>query len=642
MGMAGGALQGGGPAPARGLAAVVLLSALLPAGAAAQPAPGAPDVSFGAGGQVQTLPPAAAATLAGDVAVDALGRILVAGATWDGGHEHLTVLRYLPNGQLDASFGAGGLVQLKTAPNSGSNRAHALVLQPDGKIVAVGLGLDPASGSDFGAAVVRCLPDGALDPEFGGVGFVVTRVGTQTLEAQAVALQPDGRIVVAGNTQGLTPTTGSDIVVLRYQPDGALDPAFGVSGVARLTIAGDQWARGVALTSSGRIVVSARTGNGTLLARLRSTGELDDTFGGATGVAGTLNVPGEGLALQADGKIVVPGMAQGGLGVARYASTGPLDPAFGAAGLAASGLSGVGDDAAVQENGRIVVAGRGGTFDQYPLLWRANADGSPDGTFGAIGPGAPGSPRSFFNAVTIQPDGKIVVAGRAGADADAFLVARYHGDPTDLIFKDGFDLGSLVAWSSSVTADANLAPDASVALQGTPFGLRAFVDEPMQLFVEDESPSDEERYRARFYLDAHDFDPGEALGHRRARAFVVFSENPGRRLAAIVLRRVKDAYSVMGRARLDDNTQADTGWTPIGPGPHRIELDLKRASDADANDGWFRLWVDGALVADLGALDNSRSAVDFVRLGALSVKGAAVGTLSWDQFESRRQGAIAP
>jgi uncharacterized delta-60 repeat protein len=631
----------------RSAAIVMAVLAVLAAPAAsAQPVPGAPDLRFGASGQVLTADPAWQATVAGAVAVDRLGRILVAGGTWDG-HEHLTVLRYLPNGGLDPSFGAGGLVRTKTAPTSGTNHAQALVIQPDGKILAAGIGLDPSTTSDFGAALVRYLPDGALDPAFGTNGIVVTRVGTFTSGADAVALQPDGKVVVAA-TGFSGSTTDDDVVVLRYTPDGILDPSFGAGGVVNLTITSEQWARGVAVTATGRILVSARTGNGTMLVRLRSTGELDDTFGGSTGVVGIVGVPGEGLVLQPDGRIVVPGMAAGGtLGAARYVSTGSPDAAFGTAGVAGSGFSGGGDDAAVQENGKIVVVGGGGPFlRQYPLLWRANADGTPDSGFQATGPDPAASPRASFNAVVLLPDGKIVAVGRADPDGqgepEAFLLARFHGDPTDLIFKDGFDLGSFVAWSSSVTADANLAADASVALHGTPFGLRAFVDEPTPLHVQDDSPVDEDRYRARFYLDPHDFDPGEAQDHRRARTFVVFSENPGRRLAAIVLRRLSGAYAVMGRARLDDNTQADTGWTPIGAGPHRIELDLKRSSGPDANDGRFRLWVDGAMVADLGALDNSLSAADFVRLGALSLKGGAVGTLSWDQFESRRQGAIGP
>ena len=220
-------------------------------------------------------------------------------------------------------------MRTKTAPTSGTNRAKALVIQPDGKILAAGIGLDPSTTSQFGAALVRYLADGALDPAFGTSGIVVTPVGAFTSGADALALQPDGKVVVAAT--GSSGPTDDDVVVLRYTPDGVLDPSFGTGGVVNLTpINGEQWARGVAVTATGRILVSARTSNGTMLARLRSTGELDDSFGGTTGVVGIAGVPGEGLVLQRDGKIVVPGMAAGGtLGAARYASTGPADPAFG-------------------------------------------------------------------------------------------------------------------------------------------------------------------------------------------------------------------------------------------------------------------------------------------------------------------------
>jgi uncharacterized delta-60 repeat protein len=626
--------------------ATIAIAVLATRGAAAQPVPGAPDPTFGSGGRVITTHDSWVASRAADVAVDAHGRIVVAGSSASG-HDLLTVLRYLPDGQLDPSFGSGGVVRTQTAPTSGTNYASAVVVQPDGKILAAGFGMDPASPPDFGALLVRYLPDGTPDQMFGSGGIVVTRIAGNWMYAEAMALQPDGRIVVAATMRD--PETDDDVVVLRHAPDGALDPTFGSGGVAHLTVNGAQWARGVAVTATGRIVVSARTSSGTFLARLRSTGELDDTFGGSTGVVGRPLVPAEGLALQSDGRIIVPGFASDGtLGTARYFSTGAPDTGFGSPdGIAGSGFSGGGDDAAIQQNGKIVVVGGGGPFlRQYPLLWRAHVDGTSDEGFQATGPNPTASPRASFNAVTLQPDGKIVAVGRADPDGqgepEAFLVARFHGDPTDLIFKDGFDLGSLVAWSSSATADANLAVEASAAVKDTAFGLRAYVDDTAPLYAQDDSPHDEDRYRARFYLDPRDFDPGETRGHRRVRIFIVFSENPGRRLAAIVLRRVNGAYALMGRARLDDNRQADTGWAPIGPGPHRIELDLKRSSGPDANDGSFRLWVDGALVADPGALDNSLSAADFVRLGALSVKSGAAGTLSWDEFESRRESPIGP
>ena len=101
-------------------------------------------------------------------------------------------------------------------------------------------------------------------------------------------------------------------------------------------------------------------------------------------------------------------------------------------------------------------------------------------------------------------------------------------------------------------------------------------------------------------------------------------------------------YSVMARARRDDNSQYNTGFFPISDGPHFVEVDWQRASGPDANDGSFELWIDGASVHAATTLDNSLSAVDFVRLGALSVKVGASGTLYWDEFESRRQGGIGP
>jgi hypothetical protein len=160
--------------------------------------------------------------------------------------------------------------------------------------------------------------------------------------------------------------------------------------------------------------------------------------------------------------------------------------------------------------------------------------------------------------------------------------------------------------------------------------------------VQDESPANEGRYRARFYFDPNGFDPGESLNHRRTRLFILFEEAPTRRVAALVLRRLGGAYSLMGRARLDDNSQANTAFFPITDGPHFAELDWRRASGPDANDGSFEMWIDGTPMATLSNLDNSLGAVDFVRLGALSVKTAASGTLYWDEFESRRASFIGP
>jgi hypothetical protein len=184
---------------------------------------------------------------------------------------------------------------------------------------------------------------------------------------------------------------------------------------------------------------------------------------------------------------------------------------------------------------------------------------------------------------------------------------------------------------------------AAAALNGTSAGLRGQIDDTAGLFVQDDSPLDEDRYRARFYFDPNGFDPGEALAHRRTRLFIGFEEAGAlRRLFTVVLRRLGGAYAMMARARLDDDRQADTPFVPITDAPHFVELDWKRATGPGANNGWLQLWVDQTPAALLTGLDNDRSAVDLARLGALSVKTGASGVLFWDEFQSRRQGAIGP
>ena len=166
------------------------------------------------------------------------------------------------------------------------------------------------------------------------------------------------------------------------------------------------------------------------------------------------------------------------------------------------------------------------------------------------------------------------------------------------------------------------------------------VDDTAGVWVQDSTPIDESRYRARFYFDTNGFDPGEALNHRRVMLFVAFEENPNRRLATVVLRRLNGVYSVRGTVRLDDHSLLETPFVDISDGDHFVELDWRRATGPDAQNGRFALWVDGGAVYANSGVDNSLSAVDFVRMGAISVKAGASGTLYFDHFRSRRSSAI--
>jgi hypothetical protein len=113
-------------------------------------------------------------------------------------------------------------------------------------------------------------------------------------------------------------------------------------------------------------------------------------------------------------------------------------------------------------------------------------------------------------------------------------------------------------------------------------------------------------------------------------------------VVTLVLRRQAGQYALMARVRRDDNTLADTPFVNIGDAPHAVEMAWQRASGPGAADGSFQLWVDGALAATLGGIDTDTRRIDFVRMGAMSVKGGAAGTLYFDKFESRRRTYIGP
>jgi hypothetical protein len=245
-----------------------------------------------------------------------------------------------------------------------------------------------------------------------------------------------------------------------------------------------------------------------------------------------------------------------------------------------------------------------------------------------------GSPAAFAGATI------------AAAPAD-YRGARYAPSPSlgayeyDVIHLDGFCSSTLAAWSSAATDGGDLGVSSTAGLKATREGLQGVVDDTAGLFVQDDTPDDESRYRARFYFDPNGFDPGEALNRFRTRIFIAFEDGP-RRLAAVVLRRIGGAYSLMARARLDDNSQANTPFIPISDAPHVVEIDWRRSSGPDALDGSLEMWIDGTSVAARNGLDNRISSVDFARLGALSVKAGANGTMYWDEFESRRVTYIGP
>jgi uncharacterized delta-60 repeat protein len=335
-------------------------------------------------------------------------------------------------GDLDLGFGSNGKV-LTDFGSSSIDQALAVALQPDGKIVAAG-----GSGSDF--ALARYNADGSLDSSFGSGGKVLTDFGSSSIDgARAVALQPDGRIVAAGTSRA----GGSfDFALARYNADGSLDPGFGSGGKVLTDIGSSSFdqALAIALQPDGKIVAAGN--GGFALARYNADGSLDSSFGSGGKVltdAGISNLA--AIALQPDGKIVAAGesLAAGPLdfALARYNADGSLDSSFGSGGKVLTNLGSLDGARAVvvQVNGKIVAAGysfAGGSRD-FALV-RYNADGSLDPGFGSGGKVLTDIGSSSFDAASaavLQPDGKIVAAGSIGLITSDFALVRYLGDPTN-------------------------------------------------------------------------------------------------------------------------------------------------------------------------------------------------------------------
>jgi uncharacterized delta-60 repeat protein len=240
------------------------------------------------------------------------------------------VVRYRPDGTPNPNFGTGGIV---TTPFFGKGAvANAVAVQPDGKIVVAGFA-DEASGSGSDFALARYNADGTLDTSFDGDGIVTTDLSGQDDEITALEIQPDGKIVAVG-------TAGEDIGLARYAPDGQLDTSFGNGGSKITDLGFVDVANGVALTRSGQIVIAgytigAKLSNDFLLARYDTNGTLDTTFGGGgvvkTDVSGADDFA-ENLVIDGQGRIILVGRATSStildMALARYKADGTLDAGF--------------------------------------------------------------------------------------------------------------------------------------------------------------------------------------------------------------------------------------------------------------------------------------------------------------------------
>ena len=344
------------------------------------------------------------------------------------------------SGDLDATFGNGGIVFTDTTgvPNvqTDIDGAKATAIQSDGKIVAAGYARDAAGVGQY--TVVRYDANGALDPYFGNGGIARVPV---TGNAYSMALQPDGKIVVAGYSG----TAYSVFTAVRFTTDGQLDPAFANNGIVTIDFGQSATAWTVAVQSNLKIILAGNTegpGNQCALARLNENGSLDTSFGTGGKKTVALVKPNQGgtirtLAIQGDGKIVAGGWGNSDLALMRFLPNGQLDTTFGSSGKTLTNfLTNSTDqcfDIAIDSLGRIIAAGRvtqsvNKSSYQYFVVARYSANGTLDTSFGTNGLTTTSfvGGTTLAKALVLQADNKIVLVGQVGVGPWDIAVARYQ------------------------------------------------------------------------------------------------------------------------------------------------------------------------------------------------------------------------
>jgi uncharacterized delta-60 repeat protein len=310
--------------------------------------------------------------------------------------------RLQTDGTPDSSFNHTGYVSSISGPGSvfrGVIHSH-IALQPDGKIVLGG-----QNDSSEAPAIMRYRPDGTLDSSFGINGYVVDMRDQENPKTiNAVALQPDGKILISGSwVSGIINTPTRRFITYRFQANGSIDSTWGGAGIVAT--------------------------------------EFPDSWLSASNT----------LCLQPDGKIIAAGFAvamqdtNAGFAMLRYLPTGALDTTFGTNGRLITDIKPTGNafahKAVLQPDGKIILAGSWGDTNTTFALARYHTDGTPDSSWADNGRLITniGGYNDEARAVAVQPDGKIVAAGwsidSAGHNHSAYAVTRYRGEKTAVIEK---------------------------------------------------------------------------------------------------------------------------------------------------------------------------------------------------------------
>ncbi len=415
------------------------------------------------------------------------GRTVLAGIASSGINENdFALLRLLPNGARDASFGANG--QVRTDFDGGDDFVDAVMIQPDGKVIVAGSTAPPQGEADL--ALARYLPDGQPDSSFGTNGKVVFSRSVYSDVTFDALLQPDGKILVAG--QLYYDIFTADFLAARFLPNGQPDSSFGDNGYRTIDFdAFNDLCRGVTLQPDGKIVLAGFSVYDDFIARVTATrllpdGAIDTSFGLQGKVIrdiGLFSSLGTDVQVQYDGKILISGMTEDidarDFFVLRLLADGSSDPDFADQGLFLVSVSDKDDNsyALVPEpDGSMTLVGRSENKTEWDIaVLRIRENGTLDPGFQQNGVLRIDQGNSYDDAndLLVHADGRLKMAGFAYNDpsfsgnVNAALAARLPDGSPDLSFgQDGF---TTVDWSPGLDIWNGLAeqPDQKIITWGT-------------------------------------------------------------------------------------------------------------------------------------------------------------------------------
>lgn len=412
---------------------------------------GDPDPGFGAGGRTVVDVVVHSNAFATSIAIDHQGRVVVAGFFARPLLLHPVLARLTPDGSLDPGFGNGGIVLPQWG---GPASIGGVAVDAAGRVVLAG-SVSTSTGEDF--AVARLLGDGEPDPSFSGDGLTTLDGGDMTSDhGTDMALDGQGRILLSGSSMAPAFPEEQRFTAVRVTAAGLPDASFGEDGIVVVDFGGSGAAEAIAIDPQGRVVLA---GTATLgedqdfaVARLDSTGLPDpglDGDGRARLGFGSGPVDGEvatDVAVDANGRLLLVGRTgpvfHSSALAARLLPGGAPDPSFDGDGRLALGLSdpAAAEALAIDRDGRIVVAGlrregeeaTGQTEAEEAFLARLQPDGALDSSFGAAGVVRESFGTTGFAgaaAVTVDSAGRYLIAGHAwGARPKGFALARYLGE----------------------------------------------------------------------------------------------------------------------------------------------------------------------------------------------------------------------